>query len=268
MGGADHDPHARPGRHLGRGDLGGHAPAPPHRPGAAGPGLELAVDLDDLLDQRGRRVEARVGGEQPGGVGEQHQQVGVDQVGDQGGQPVVVAEADLVVGDGVVLVHDGQHAELEQPLQGRPGVQVLLADDEVERGEQHLAGDEAVLGQHPVVDPHQPALAHRRDRLEGDRVLRPAPGQIDRRQPGGDRARRDRHDAVALGPQLGHLGAELGDGRLVDRAVVVGDGRRADLGDDGARVTCDRLRRSAFGSLDRARSLRSAASSRGMGQAD
>ena len=51
-------------------------------------------------------VEPGVGGEQAGRVGEQHQQVGADQVGDERGQAVVVAEADLVVGDGVVLVDD------------------------------------------------------------------------------------------------------------------------------------------------------------------
>ena len=43
-----------------------------------------------------------------------------------------------------------------------PGVQVLAAVDEVERGEQHLAGDQAVGGERVVVDAHQPALADRR----------------------------------------------------------------------------------------------------------
>ena len=88
-------------------------------------------------------VGAGVGGEQPGGVGEQHEQVGGHQMGDQRGQPVVVAEADLVVGGGVVLVHDGHHAELEQAGQRLAGVEVLLAVDEVERGQQHLAHGQA-----------------------------------------------------------------------------------------------------------------------------
>ena len=76
--------------------------------------LERVVDLDDLLDERGLGVEAGVAGEQAGLVGEQHQQVGADQVGDEGGHAVVVAEADLVVRDGVVLVDDRHHAQLEQ----------------------------------------------------------------------------------------------------------------------------------------------------------
>ena len=102
------------------------------------------VDLDDLLDQRRARVEAGIGGEHAGRVGEQHEHVGVDEVGDQRGQAVVVAEADLVVGDGVVLVHDGHHTELEQAQQRAPGLQVLAALHEVERGQQHLAGHQVV----------------------------------------------------------------------------------------------------------------------------
>ena len=102
-------------------------PLPRAEPGAAGQRLEGVVDLDDLLDQRRRGVEAGIGGEQAGGVGEQDQQVGVEQVGHEGGEAVVVAEADLVVGDGVVLVDDRYDAELEQPVEGPPGVQVLLA---------------------------------------------------------------------------------------------------------------------------------------------
>ena len=113
--------------------------------------------------------------EQPGGVGEQDEQIGGDQVGDQGGQPVVVAEADLVVGGGVVLVDHRDHAQLEQPGQGLAGVQVLLAVDEVERGEQDLAHGQPARGEGLVVDAHQPALAHRRDRLQRGRVGGPGP---------------------------------------------------------------------------------------------
>ena len=122
-------------------------PLPRAEPGAAGQRLEGLVDLDDLLDERRRRVEAGIGGEQAGGVGEQHEQVGVDQVGDERGEAVVVAEADLVVGDGVVLVDDRHDAELEQPLQRAAGVEVLRPDAEVERRQQHLPGDQAVGGE-------------------------------------------------------------------------------------------------------------------------
>ena len=116
-------------------------PAPP----ASASSAWSTSTISSMSDADG--VEAGVGGEQPGRVGEQHEQVGVEEVGDQRGEAVVVAEADLVVGDGVVLVDDRHHAELEQPAERAPGVEVLLADDEVERGEQHLARDEAVGGE-------------------------------------------------------------------------------------------------------------------------
>ena len=70
-------------------------------------------------------VEPRIGVHQPGRVGEQDQQIGADELGHQRGDAVVVAEADLVVGDRVVLVDDRHDAELEQALDGGPGVQVL-----------------------------------------------------------------------------------------------------------------------------------------------
>ena len=52
-------------------------------------------------------------------VGQKHQHVGLGDVRDQRGQPVVVAEPDLLGGHGVVLVDDRQRAEREQPLQSR-----------------------------------------------------------------------------------------------------------------------------------------------------
>ncbi len=85
------------------------------------------------------------------------------EVGHERGDAVVVAEADLVVGDGVVLVDDRHHPELEQPQQRAAGVEVLAALDEVEGGEQHLAGHQAVAAELVVVDLHEAALADRGD---------------------------------------------------------------------------------------------------------
>ena len=74
-----------------------------------------------LLDQRGALVDAGVGREQPGGVGQQDEQVGLEQVRHQGGQAVVVPEADLVVGHGVVLVDHRDDAQAEQDAAGSGG---------------------------------------------------------------------------------------------------------------------------------------------------
>ena len=218
---------------MGGGQLRGHAAAAALGAGAAGQRLEGVVDLDDLLDQGGRGVETGIGGEQAGRVGEEHEQVGGQQVRHQRGEPIVVAEADLVVGDGVVLVHHRHHAEVEQPAEGGPGVEVLLADREVERREEHLAADQAVGGQRALVHPHEAGLAHRRCRLERDGVARPGSRRVpEGGEAGGDGAGGHQDEPMALGAQAGRLGAELGHRGFVDLTVGGGDRRRADLGDD------------------------------------
>ena len=98
-----------------------------------------------------------------------------DQMGHQGGQAVVVAEPDLLVGHGVVLVDHRDHAQLQQAGQGLAGVEVLAAVDEVERGQQHLAGRQAVAVEGVAPHLHQPVLADRRHRLEGGQVGGPGP---------------------------------------------------------------------------------------------
>ena len=96
-------------------------------------------------------------------------------MGDQGGQSVVVAEADLLVGHRVVLVDHRDHAQLQEAPEGLAGVEVLAAVHEVERGEQHLAGGQAVGGQGVAPHPHEQVLAHRGHRLEGGEVVGPGP---------------------------------------------------------------------------------------------
>ena len=117
-------------------------------------------------------VETRIGGEHARRVGEQDEQVGVHEMGDEGRETIVVAEPDLVVGDGVVLVDDGHGAELEQPRERLAGVEVLAALDEVVRNEQHLRGHQPVRREDVVVGAHQAALPGRGERLQRGRVGR------------------------------------------------------------------------------------------------
>ena len=121
----------------------------------------------------------------PGGVGEQHEQVGADQVRDQRGEPVVVAVADLVVGDGVVLVDDRHDAEVEEAPQRLARVEVLRAHAEVVGREQHLAREQPVPAQDRAEALDQPRLADRGDRLQRadvGRARRPCPARAGRRR--------------------------------------------------------------------------------------
>ena len=164
----EHDRDAGAGGDPGRLELGLHAAGADA--GGAGP-----ADADARRGRPRSRTSgtsalpgrARVGVVQPVDVGEQHQQVGVDQVRDQRREPVVVAEPDLGGGDRVVLVDDRQHAELEQLGEGLVGVAVVRAPGHVVDGEQHLAGDQAVPGELLGVAVHQQPLADRRRGLLG-----------------------------------------------------------------------------------------------------
>ena len=147
------------------------------------------------VDQPGR-PGARVAVVDAVDVGEQDQRVGPGDVRDQRGQPVVVAEPDLLGGDRVVLVHDRQRAERQQPLHGLLGVAVVAAPGQVVGGQQHLADGDLVPGEGVGVGLHQPELADAGGRLGGREVAGPA-AQTQRGQPGGDRARGDQHDLAA-----------------------------------------------------------------------
>ena len=152
---------------------------------------------------------------------------------DERGQTVVVAEADLVVGDRVVLVHDRDGAELEEARERLAGVEVLTALDEVVRDEQHLCGNEAVRGEDVVVRAHEPALSGRGQGLERRQVDGPL-GEPEGGDPGRHCARRHDDHVVPVDAELRDFVTELLDRPDVDRAGAVGDRRRADLRDDAA----------------------------------
>ena len=228
----DHRAHARPCSDLRCGELGGHTAAAPIRTRTTRERLEFGVDHLHVLDERRLGVEPRIGGEQPRSIGEQHQRVGPHELRHERRDAVVVAKADLVVGDGIVLVHDGDHVEFEKSLERGPGVQILRPNHEVERRQQHLPRDHAVPGERLVVGRHEQRLPHRRHRLQRAGVARAAGGrQAERGQAGRDRGRRHQDDAMAIRARRRELVAHLVDRRPVDAPVIVGDRRGADLDD-------------------------------------
>ena len=95
-------------------------------------------------------------------------------MGHQRGDPVVVAEPDLVIGNSVVLVHHGHDAQFEESGEGAPGMQVLGPHEEVERRQQHLSGNQVVPAQLLAVGTDEAALPDRRDGLECHGVAGPA----------------------------------------------------------------------------------------------
>ena len=116
------------------------------------------------------------------------EEIGLDERGDQRAQVVVVADLDLLDGNGVVLVDDGQHAELEQGEQRVARVQIARPIGDVLRRQQHLPDRHAVALERDLVVPHQRRLADGGRRLLLGNRARPL-GEREARHAGRDRAR-------------------------------------------------------------------------------
>ena len=107
-------------------------------------------------------------------IRQQDQQIRPDAGRHHGGQSIVIPDADLLGGDGVVFVDDGQRPQLQQPLQGH--VEILpppSALGDVRPGDEQLGHRVVILGEQLVVRIHQLALAHGGGGLLGGNVLGP-----------------------------------------------------------------------------------------------
>ena len=117
----------------------------------------------------------------------------MDELRDERREPIVVAEANLVRGDRVVLVDDRHDTQPEQPLHGTLGVAAVGGILEVARGEQHLSGHDVETVQALLVAVDEHVLPHRRGRLLGREIGRPRV-QLEVRDAGGDGPRGDQDD--------------------------------------------------------------------------
>ena len=84
----------------------------------------LVVELGHLRNMLGPRVDVRVGRIEAIDVRKQDQTVGADHLGDPGREAIIVAVADFLGCDGVVLVYDGHGAALQQGEQRVRSVQI------------------------------------------------------------------------------------------------------------------------------------------------
>ena len=189
--------------------------------------IVLGADLGDP----GGAGPARVAGVQRVHIGQQHEQVGVDEGGDERGEPVVVAEPDLVGRDRVVLVDDRHGPDVEELAQSPVGVAVVGPPGHVVDGEQHLADRAAVAREAGRVPADQQPLPDAGRGLLGGQVARTL-GEAERGEPGGDRTGRDQHDLLVGGGSGGEHVDQGVDARGVEAAGRGGQRRRADLDDD------------------------------------
>ena len=143
----DHRPNARPRRDLGRRKLARHPAAPPR--GARAPATASSAASTSTISSMSDAPASRRGSavNTPDVSVSSTRRSAPTRWDDERGEPVVVAEPDLVVGDGVVLVDHGNDTEFEQARQRLARVEVLRALAEVVRREQYLPGDQVVRGE-------------------------------------------------------------------------------------------------------------------------
>ncbi len=156
--------------------------------------------------------------------------MGLDDVGDHGGEMVVVAELDFVDGHGVVLVDDRDDPPFQQGEEGVADVQKTLPVGDIAHRQEDLADEEAVLPEGVGVNPHQTALADRRGRLLlGDALELPGdPQPVFSR---GDGAGTDQDDLVVPLPEGRDVVDELFDDLEVKTVLSRQDGA-SDLDED------------------------------------
>ena len=174
-----------------------------------------------------------VGPVEPVDHAEDDEQGRLQQVRDHGGEPVVVAELDLVDADRVVLVDDRDGVPLEEGVERVPHVQVAGTAVEVFMGQQELCGVPAVPAQALVVGADQVRLADRGGGLELRQVVGPAV-HAELAHARADGAGADQRDLAARVHDRADLLGEVVNPVGVEGAVWAGEDARPDLDDPRA----------------------------------
>ena len=191
----------------------------------------MLIQLFHDRDQPRVRVDMRILVIQPVDVREQNQQVCVHAGCHRCGQRIVVPDAQLLRGNGVVLVDDGQNAECQQTFQRV--VEILLAHRvvDVRCGNQQLCHRMVVLGEQPVVNVHQLALPDGSSRLLG-RSVRGARAEVQLADAHGDGAGGHQNDFVPGVLQVADDAAQVCHAADVGPSGGMGQGRCSDLDND------------------------------------
>ncbi len=181
--------------------------------------LHVVGDRRDQRDVFSARIAGRVGRVKPVHVRQKDQCIGHDQLRDPRCQAVIIPVADLLGGNRVVLVDNGNHAPFDEPPQRTARVEETAAVLRVFGREEHLRRRNAVFVQRLLVGMRQLHLACRGRGLQ---VLEPGAPLVDaeHRAADGNGARRnDEHFVTARVPVRDVFG-EPAEPAPVDAAVV------------------------------------------------
>jgi len=211
-------------------------------------GEHRIVDFADEGDEL-RLGVVGVAGEKAFHIGEEDEEVGLEEVGDEGCESIVIAEghAQLLHGDGVVFVDDGDGIEaIEQGEEGVAGIEIAGAIFDDVGGEENLADDIPMVSEMFVVGLHEEALADGGDGLEVGQVGG-SPGQPEPSHARPHCAGTDEGDFSAGGANGVNFLGELGDAFLVESPIGVSDDAGPHLDDEqfgfGGDLAPDEVRR-------------------------
>ena len=150
-------------------------PDPTAEAAAAGHALDFRRDLLHFGNELGGRIPGRIGRVQPVDVGQQHQAIGAHHLRHPSGETIVVAVADLRSGDRVVLVDDGNGAELQQRAERAARIEIAPALFSIAERKQNLCHSQTVLLEHVFPRMRQADLPDSRGRLAFFELQLPRP---------------------------------------------------------------------------------------------
>ena len=150
--------------------FGGHTTGTQRRAGTACQSQNILADLVYHRDEFGVGIGVRIGIVQAVDIRKQDQQIGTGIYRHNGTQRIVIANADLFGGDGVVFVNDRECAQFQQTEQGAMEVLATLIVAQIGARKQNLRHRVVIFREQFVVSIHQFALAHSGSRLLGGHI--------------------------------------------------------------------------------------------------
>ncbi len=183
------------------------------------------------MNERRSRMAPGICCVQPLLVGQEDQQIGVDQVRDEGRQIVVVSDLDFFGRHDVVLVDDRHNLPFEQREERVPRVQIALSIGQIGTREQRLGHNQIFFREHLVPHLHQPGLPDGGQHLLERDVL---PVARDRQclAAGDNSTGRNQRYLVTLAHQTSDLARDAQHGRPLEAVLASGQRVRPDFDDE------------------------------------
>ena len=171
-------------------------------------------------------------------VGDEHQRLCIHQIGDNSGKIVVVAyiaSGQLVNGDRVVFVDDGDDSHIDQSGHAVNDILSVMLVFHIIAGEKHLRCLHAVFGKNFVVEKHQLTLAHGSHCLTACRIggslLKSHLAYAHSQSAGGDK-----NDLSAAVAEVAYYAAKVVDAADIGLAVFICKGGCPHLDDNALRA--------------------------------